>query len=1376
MADVDRDGELEIIAGMDGKNHVYNYRQEGTFTREDLPGSFDTNSIACADMNLDGYPEIIEGNWGSEDRILMNDGNGQFTPDILLGGGGTMAMVPGDMDADGDADLVVLKSSGYAGYYGSTYCSRTRYGIDIGGDGMEDARVRDNFPVDGFIPELGALNTTAMAWGDYDNDGDADIAIGNYAAQNYLATNNGAGSFTLTLQFASGMALAMDWGDYDNDGDLDLAVGNNGQNHLFTNTGSGFDQRSEFGEDYTVGMEWEDVNLDGRPDLIVINFGTQSKLYVNHGSHFEAVNAFGAGNAVSVAARDYDRDGDVDVAVGKLLSEQNKLFINQDGKSFLETDVFGNRPITAMEWGDFDNDGDLDLAVSHKGFNNAMYRNNAGSFIQEDCIGSMDAIAMKVTDYNLDGNEDVVLISYTGLLETYSGDGAGSFLLDRANDLNSSLSCLDVVHIDKDAFPDIALGTTGSNLLCRNMGDELELSGIEDTINSFLSKNGNVTTISIDITSTGTGVLNVREPNFQYSEPPQCNVIPSIFSMPEDTLDERVMDLSEYFFDDVDRSDELGYRIINNSISGTVHSYIHEGHFLALDAANGSENDNFTGMIELIVEAIDSTNLSVVSNPFNITIMEVNDPPARGSPIPDILIDEGGEYEFSLHREEYFIDGDGDKLYYDIMVDPLHEISGYINFSAKIDGGNLTVTAQDNGTCSSVPLWIFADDDKNVNTAANSADFVHQEVSVTICNINDPPYLSDIEDVFMFMNEDLHDAFNMEDYVVDADTPLDELSFKVEEISQTAIFDVQIDWNHFVDIKVMVKDYVGTCHVTVSVSDGEYTDYAEFDIVVREKNNPPTCSLLLPLDNSIIPTSSVNLMWEGDDGDGDDIVYNIYFSRKSSGAKFHRIGYEGTSLMIDGLLDDTSYYWQVYPEDKFETGECLDKRYTFTVDLDVDVPRTTLLFPEDGATVNSPHLTLSWSKEYPGALQVTYEVFLYENSETPQSYLSGYDREHLVVEDLSYNSTYFWMIIPRAGNIQGECISGTYSFSVIEGAKETYLVDLLFEGTDDKDVDVVVIPGRQKMFNITLHNMVLKRRTVDLSLDGHPKIVNKIMFSRDSFVLSPPGEGEEYIKLKVYINLQEDFESGKYLISISALLNEQKVSPDLNIILDVREMTTDNGTKAVEKERGWVIPAAAVFLVLALVIFVVISRRKARSLAFEDVPEGSPEDLKSGGTKAPSSDDTIAGEVEPIPMVGEKSTDRKTAYDGEVISEDFGDGRARGRYDHPVFPFPANEGNQYAFTQAHNNTYMSPFGLGSFTASFEEHKRSIEDYYQYILDLIQDAHREGADITDAEKLTEEIEDRFKEARSPEDYNKILEYCNAVGNAINRSMSSLEKKN
>lgn len=91
--------------------------------------------------------------------------------------------------------------------------------------------------------QFGARDANTLAWGDYNNDGHPDLAVGNgdfqSAEQNYLYVNNGDLTFTEQAEFGLGSTDSVAWGDCDNDGDLDLAIGNEHsplQNYLYVNT------------------------------------------------------------------------------------------------------------------------------------------------------------------------------------------------------------------------------------------------------------------------------------------------------------------------------------------------------------------------------------------------------------------------------------------------------------------------------------------------------------------------------------------------------------------------------------------------------------------------------------------------------------------------------------------------------------------------------------------------------------------------------------------------------------------------------------------------------------------------------------------------------------------------------------------------------------------------------------------------------------------------------------------------------------------------------------------------------------------------------------------------------------------------------------
>ena len=162
------------------------------------------------------------------------------------------------------------------------------------------------------------------AWGDYDNDGDQDLYVSNYAYENRLYRNNGDGTFTDVppeLGVTEPIESFPTWfWDYDNDGWLDLFVAgyardidsvasdymglpsNGAKPRLYRNTGGVFRQaQDERFEDITAQAGLDDVNQG-----MGANFGdfdNDGYLDLYLGTGFPAFNAL----APNVA---YRNDGD----------------------------------------------------------------------------------------------------------------------------------------------------------------------------------------------------------------------------------------------------------------------------------------------------------------------------------------------------------------------------------------------------------------------------------------------------------------------------------------------------------------------------------------------------------------------------------------------------------------------------------------------------------------------------------------------------------------------------------------------------------------------------------------------------------------------------------------------------------------------------------------------------------------------------------------------------------------------------------------------------------------------------------------------------------------------------------------------------------
>ena len=193
---------------------------------------------------------------------------------------------------------------------------------------------------------------------DFNGDGWIDIYVGNDGQPNQLWINQGDGTFR-DAAFVSGVAVSgqgapeasmgIDAGDFDNDGDDDLIVTNwaSQMNALYVNEGGSFeDRRGPAGlgapslPKTGFGVAWFDAENDGWLDLLTVNGGVSlieaqarakdpfpfrmtKQFYHNTGDgRFEDVSAragqvFASADVGRGAAfGDVDNDGDVDVLVG----------------------------------------------------------------------------------------------------------------------------------------------------------------------------------------------------------------------------------------------------------------------------------------------------------------------------------------------------------------------------------------------------------------------------------------------------------------------------------------------------------------------------------------------------------------------------------------------------------------------------------------------------------------------------------------------------------------------------------------------------------------------------------------------------------------------------------------------------------------------------------------------------------------------------------------------------------------------------------------------------------------------------------------------------------------------------------------------------
>ncbi|MCB9877892.1 MAG: VCBS repeat-containing protein [Planctomycetes bacterium] len=451
MANLNRISADEAVTAEPTGAQVWNNTAAGgaapAFTAAALIPAGDARSVAIADIDRDGFPDVLVGTatgvaFAQHQRNL---GNSFAVAQTLPFGDATVALAIVDVDGDGDPD--VLAAQGAGGVWllrndGGQLVADEAFaldgavsvaGADLDGDGRVDVVAAGDATVRVFRRLAGGtvaadLDVVAQQVALLDLDGDA-------FADLQLRTVDGLSSFVndRTGGFEALAAAALPGTqdlvatDLDDDGDDELLLPTATSTAAFSGSLAGTLGDStlvpgqELGADAVGAQELADLDGDARIDRVVATAGGAQVWFGNGDGTFTVGTTFGGSQPSAIAIGDLDGDGAPDCVLG--FDGNGVVFLNDGAGQFAADATFAaGSSVRSLALTDFEPDGDLDVFVGNDG-QNQLFVNTPGAGTitltenQDAFLGLLPqaqgntTVAVIAWDFDRDGDEDLVLVN-----------------------------------------------------------------------------------------------------------------------------------------------------------------------------------------------------------------------------------------------------------------------------------------------------------------------------------------------------------------------------------------------------------------------------------------------------------------------------------------------------------------------------------------------------------------------------------------------------------------------------------------------------------------------------------------------------------------------------------------------------------------------------------------------------------------------------------------------------------------------------------------------------------------------------------------------------------------------------------------------------
>jgi len=439
--DADNDGKLDLYVN---RKAIYKNLGGGNFTQTGtgLQNQSGNLSNTWADYNNDGFIDCWVTSTGASNSFLYkNNGDGSFTK-ITSGVIGDSAYNTGwgcawgDYDNDGYTDLIIAAANNFG------VVNHPNRLYHNSGDG---SFTRVDMP--GLTDTLAPF--TVPTWNDYDQDGDMDLFIGTgpggSAAVDCLYKNLLKETGTATLTRLNLPPLSTDlvdgqvWNliDYDNDGDLDAFLTNYASslpNNLYKNNNGTYVRMTEAQVGSIVSdlglflaNLWGDFNNDGYIDCIVTRQGGPASLYNNNGNGtFTRIDSSSIASSFGnfgATAGDYDNNGTLDLYLTGS-TDSKGLYRNDlsNGNKWINIKCTGGGPQSNLS-----NKSAVGTKVKAKATINGVPVWQYREVSSQNSFNSMNMLNVHMGFGNASVIDSLIIIWPRGLKETFTNVSLNNF-------------------------------------------------------------------------------------------------------------------------------------------------------------------------------------------------------------------------------------------------------------------------------------------------------------------------------------------------------------------------------------------------------------------------------------------------------------------------------------------------------------------------------------------------------------------------------------------------------------------------------------------------------------------------------------------------------------------------------------------------------------------------------------------------------------------------------------------------------------------------------------------------------------------------------------------------------------------------------------